>query len=205
MSKGILTIGHSNHDTSSFLDLIRKYKVSAIADVRSMPRSHFVPQYNQKSLMKTLKSQGIAYAFLGNELGGRSDNPDYYINGRVQYSLIANDPRFSEGISRIKRGIEKYKIAIMCSEKDPIDCHRGLLIAPCLVNLDISVTHILSNGNYESHENLEERLLERFSLVNKDMFMDRSQLLRKAYELQENRVASMRQVKQGSVDEEQLI
>ncbi|ODT79809.1 MAG: hypothetical protein ABS69_06990 [Nitrosomonadales bacterium SCN 54-20] len=185
----IYSIGHSNHDINTFIKLLKLHGISALADVRSHPYSRFVPQYSREALKASLAEAQIAYVFLGKELGVRSDDPACYIEGKVQYDRLAKQPIFSAGIHRIIKGMNRYRIALMCAEKDPIDCHRALLVARNLVDSDISVDHIHADGALESHGHLESRLLAMYKLPERDMFSARSEIIADAYFIQEQRVA----------------
>lgn len=185
----LLTIGHSNHDIEAFLGLLSKHNVSAIGDVRSSPYSRYVPQYSREVLKSTLVGAGFAYTFLGKEFGARSANPDCYKNGKVQYDLLAKQPIFSDGITRVIEGMKKYRIAFMCAEKDPVECHRALLVARAFFDRGIPVSHIHADGSLESHELMESRLLALCKMPEGDMFKPRDEFIYEAYALQGDRVA----------------
>ena len=125
----ILTIGHSTLTYEAFLSLLRATGVSAIVDVRSVPYSRHTPQFNMDTLTSELKSDGIAYVFLGDTLGGRPETRAFYCNGVADYELMAKKPEFDGGLDRLIDGAKRYRIALMCSEQDPLDCHRCLLVA----------------------------------------------------------------------------
>ena len=123
-SHDLYTIGHSNRSLKEFLDLLKQYHINAVCDVRSTPHSSKFPQFNQKSLAQDLSRIGVSYVFLGDELGGRPDDPRFYINGKVSYREIAASPLFNKGLGRIRSGLEKnFLPVLMCSEKDPVSCH----------------------------------------------------------------------------------
>lgn len=155
----IYTVGHSNHAIEDFIELLKQYDITALADVRSHPYSRYVPHYAKDALKTALTHVGIAYVFLGRELGARSQNPACYEQGKIQYDRLAQEPCFSEGIQRLVQGMAQYRIALMCAEKDPLACHRALLVARHLVKCDIAVNHIHADGHLETHEALEARLL----------------------------------------------
>jgi len=184
----LLTIGHSNHETGAFLGLLAQNGVSAIGDVRSSPYSRYVPHFSRDALKSTLTSAGVAYTFLGKEFGARSDNPLCYKNGKVQYDRLAQQPIFAEGVTRVIEGMKRYRIALMCAEKDPIECHRALLVARTFFNQGVPVSHILANGSLESHESMESRLLALCKLPEGDMFKSRAEFIAEAYLLQGDRV-----------------
>lgn len=144
--KVIYTVGHSNHSAEYFLELLYKYGITAVADVRSVPYSRYNPQFNKKEIQSLLSDAGIEYVFLGKELGGRPDNAKYYHEGKVDYSLIAAEPSFQKAIRRLLKGSEKYRIVLLCAEKDPYSCHRALLVGRELEKLGIIIRHILEDG-----------------------------------------------------------
>lgn len=125
----VLTIGHSNHPIERFIGLLKQDGVTAVADVRSAPFSRHNPQFNKDSLQQSLSEAGIAYIFLGKELGARSNDRSCYEDGRVQYERLARTDLFLDGIERVRKGAEQYRIALMCAEKEPLECHRTLLVA----------------------------------------------------------------------------
>ncbi|MCS6952009.1 MAG: DUF488 domain-containing protein [Bryobacterales bacterium] len=185
----VFTIGHSNHTLEDFLRLLAQHSVTAVADVRSVPMSRLHPQFNRKGMSEALKRAGIAYSFLGKELGGRPRDPSCYVNGQVQYRLVASTTHFKRGIERILAGARKYRIALMCAERDPLDCHRGLLVAPTLEKAGVSVLHILADGRIEAHRETMSRLLERFGFTQDDLFRSREALVEEACARQQERIA----------------
>jgi len=189
MKSAIYTIGHSNHEITSFMDLLRQHGITALGDVRSNPYSRYVPQYSREPLKTALAAAGIAYVFLGKELGARSENSACYKQGRVQYERLAKEPIFLEGIGRIIQGVNRYRIALMCAEKEPIECHRALLVARKLYETGIPVNHILADGSLEAHEAMESRLLAVCKLPEGDMFKSREEFIADAYLMQGERVA----------------
>lgn len=185
----VVTIGHSTHSLEAFLALLQKHGVTAIADVRSAPFSRFNPQFNKDALERSLKAVGIKYVFLGRELGARSDDPSCYENGRVQYGRLARTELFRSGIERVIRGAQEQRIALMCAEKEPLECHRTLLVARGLDEQGIAVAHILSDGRLETHRDAMERLLDVTGLPHEDLFRSREVLLAQALARQEVKVA----------------
>ena len=186
----VLTIGHSNHSLEAFLELLANHGVTAVADVRSAPFSRFCPQFNRDALSAALKDRGIRYTCLGRELGGRSADPACYRDGQVQYDLVARTSSFRAGLARIVDGAARHRIALMCAEKEPLDCHRTLLVAPVLAALGIAVSHILADGRLEPHEKTLDRLLEQFDLrPGGDLFQPREELVADALARQARRVA----------------
>lgn len=178
----IYTLGHSNHPLVEFIDLLRRHDITAVADVRSQPYSRRHPVYCREPLKTALHDAGIAYVFLGRELGGRSRDPAHYDGeGRIDYPRFAGSPLFGQGLDRLCQGMARYRIALLCAEKEPLDCHRGLLIAPRLQDVGIDVHHILAGGELECHRQTEERLLGLYHLDGGDLIDNRERLLALAY------------------------
>ena len=162
----LLTIGHSNHSIEAFVFLLKKHKITAVADVRSHPFSRYLPHFNQTEIAASLSAAGIQYVFLGKELGARPEDLSCYdTGGKALYDRIAATPLFSAGIQRLLKGAANYKISLMCAEKDPITCHRTILVCHKLKEFNLQINHILCDGNLESHQDLEARLLSKFNNV----------------------------------------
>ena len=153
----ILTIGHSNHGLAQFLALLEDAGVSAIADVRSRPVSRWVPHFNREKLQASLAEHGISYQFLGRELGGRPDDPALMKGGKPDYAAMARMPAFGAGLARVIEAGTREKVALLCAERDPIDCHRFLLIGRELAARDVAVAHILASGELETQAQTERR------------------------------------------------
>lgn len=185
----VFTIGHSNHPIEKFIELLRLYRIDALADVRSAPASRFNPQFNKKPLAASLKQAGIAYVFLGRELGARPEDLATYENGRVQYRKLAATPLFRSGIERVEQGARKLRISLMCAEKDPLDCHRTLLVSRALERDHVAVTHILADGALESQHEAMHRLLKVEAAGSGDMFDAEETLIELAVQRREERVA----------------
>lgn len=158
--KVIYTIGHSNHSIEKFISLLKQHDITAIADVRSAPYSRFHPQFSKASLSVSLEKEGIKYVFLGKELGARPDDQSCYDNGQVNFSRVALRDQFKSGLKRVLKGGEKYRIALMCAEKEPLDCHRTILVCHNLKRSGVEIKHILADGIIENHLESESRLLK---------------------------------------------
>lgn len=161
----LFTIGHSNYEMKTFISLLQKYEVTAVADVRSSPYSRFLPHFNRVALKEALGTEGIRYVFLGQELGARPKKQECYINGKAVYEKIAATDEFHEGIQRILKGVKKHRLSLMCAEKDPLTCHRAVLVCQHLRRCNLQIDHILRNGDLESHSHLEQRMLEKHGLT----------------------------------------
>lgn len=185
----IYTIGHSIHSVEDFISLLKGFGVSAIADVRSAPYSRFQPQFNRETLSAMLFSHGIEYVFLGDQIGGRSNDSEDFENNRVVYSRLKSKPSFQAGINRVISGSLNFSLALMCSEKEPLECHRTLLISQTLQQAGQEVAHIHSDGSLEFHAETMARLLKLFKLDEPDLFRTEIELLEEALLRQELKVA----------------
>ncbi|MDO9536826.1 MAG: DUF488 domain-containing protein [Thermoplasmata archaeon] len=165
------TIGHSNHSVLMFIELLQKHNISLIIDVRSHPYSKHVPDYNKDNITQSLSEYEIEYAYLGNELGGRTnDHGLLNENGQTDYLKVMQTINFKSGIKKVKQAIEAGEyLALMCTEKNPLDCHRFILISRALSQENITVKHILDTGETVNNEELEKQLLNRYNLDNKQM------------------------------------
>ena len=186
MSDELFTVGHSTHSTAHFIALLQRHGVDAVVDVRSVPHSAYNPQFNRDALQKSLRDNAIQYVFLGRELGARSDNPACYVDGKVQFKLLAAQPLFARGIERLRRGMAQYRVAIMCAEKDPLTCHRMILVCRRMRAL-ASIQHILDDGAIESHAHAEHRLREKLG-IHADLLRDEKQSIEDAYDAQGRRM-----------------
>jgi len=160
----VFTIGYATHTLAEFVSLLKRHGVNAVADVRSQPYGR-VLEFGREALALAMKTRGIEYVFLGRELGARRDEMECYVNGQAVYKRVAELPVFQEGLACLARNAAKYNIAVMCAEKDPIDCHRTVLICRHLRKLGFSIQHILADGSLEEHESTEKRLVERTGLM----------------------------------------
>lgn len=185
----VFTIGHSTHPIETFIDLLKQHDITALADVRSAPYSRFNAQFNKDALERALKEQGIKYVFVGKELGARSEDPSCYKNGRVRYPLLARTALFRQGIDRVLKGSQDYRIALMCAEKEPLECHRTLLVARALDDMGVPIQHILADGRLEPHGEAMLRLLDLVGLPREDLFRSREEILADALARQEEKVA----------------
>ena len=188
MRATLFTIGHSTHKLEYFLGLLTKNEIQAVCDVRSVPYSQHNPQFNREPLKDQLRTAGISYVFLGKELGARSDNPACYINGKVQYNHLVDEPAFQDGLRRLRAGIEKFRVAIMCAERDPLTCHRTILVCRELRSADLRIDHILADGGIETNSAAEQRLMS-ITHVRPDMLVSERDCIEQAYETQARNIA----------------
>ena len=187
----VFTVGHSNHSPEAFLRLLLRHNVDQVVDVRSTPYSRYAPHFNHESLNGILENVGIGYTFMGEGLGGRpTDRLCYDANGRVLYNRIADTDPFDDGIRCIVRGADERRLALMCTEKEPLECHRTLLIARTLTERGVAVAHILADGSLENHDTTMDRLMDMLNLPhNGDMFRSRANVIADALDNQAQKVA----------------
>jgi len=146
----IYSIGYGNRKITEFVELLKRYNVEYLVDIRSKPFSQYHPEYNKGLIEKTLFESNIRYAFFGNELGGRPEDESCYTEGKVDYNLLEQKNFYQHGINRLKAAYDQgYDVAIMCSEQKPEECHRSKLIGATLINERIKIQHIDEEGNLE--------------------------------------------------------
>jgi len=183
----LFTVGHSTHSAADFVALLQRHAIEAVVDVRSMPRSAYNPQFNRAALQELLRANRIHYVFLGRELGARSDDPACYVDGQVQFKLLAASELFAHGIARLRTGMAQYRVAIICAEKDPLTCHRMILVCRRMREV-ATIQHILDNGALESHADAERRLRDQLGL-SADLLRDEAQSIEDAYDAQSRKMA----------------
>ena len=173
----------------SLLSLLKRHSISAVADVRSHPYSRLCPHFSRQNIANSLAQVGVRYVFLGKELGARVSDPFCYENGKVLYDRVASTEKFRNGIERILRGISEYRVALLCAEKEPLACHRAILIARHLRERNVAVKHILHDGNLENHEDSLARLVRILGMPESDMFNTKDEIISQAYAAQAQRIA----------------
>ncbi|NLE38375.1 MAG: DUF488 domain-containing protein [Pirellulaceae bacterium] len=186
----VFTIGHSTHEMGRFLELLRSYGVTAVVDVRSQPASR-LPHFCRDHLAAELRTVGIEYVFLGSELGVRRVERECYVDGRVSYERIARLASFQHGLDRIERGAATRVVTLLCAEKEPLECHRTILVARHLVGRGWNVKHILADGTAEDHIDGMRRLL-RLRDIGRTLFepnLTEEELFERAYEEQSRIIA----------------
>ena len=189
MSATFYTVGHSTNSLEQLLSLLKQHQITAVADVRSQPYSRLNPQFNREPLSSALKNRRLSYVFLGAELGARSSDPSCYVHGKVQYDLLASTASFQRGLERLQGGAGKYLIALMCAEKEPLACHRTILVSRHLRERGFNVRHILADGSLEDHDSSVDRLLRMLRIPEQDIFRSKADMVSLAYRLQADRIA----------------
>lgn len=166
----VYTIGHSNHDPATFVERLKNAEIERLIDVRSAPYSRYLPHFNKATLEAELPHAGLKYHFFGDSLGGRPAEPAYYLpskpadgrrispirldQGYVDYERLAGSDAFRQGIERVVNGCQHCRLALLCSEEDPLRCHRHWLIAYALEERGIAVEHLRANGETQAAADL---------------------------------------------------
>lgn len=185
----LFTVGHSNLEFAQFAKLLKDFSIQLLVDVRSRPQSGRFPQFSQPAFEKLLEGEGVSYLHLGEELGGRPDDPDAYLpDGRVNYRARRKSYAFGAGLERLLHELASRALALMCAEEDPLECHRFLMICPELVASGIQPSHIRRGSQIETQETAETRMLESNGfgdIAANTLFPEaRTEALEKAYDLQ---------------------
>ncbi len=178
----VWTIGHSTHDWPKFETLPAAADIGAVVDVRSFP-SPRLPHFGRAALTGRLNALGIAYVYLGLELGGRRRN-----GSAADYETMAKQPLFLEGLAKVETIASRARLALMCSEHEPLACHRCLLIGRRFAERGVDVAHILRDGRIEPNAATEERLLKLTRQTEQDLFGSRDDRLAHAYRIQDRRL-----------------
>lgn len=188
----VFTIGHSNHAADAFVALLRRHGVALVIDVRSAPYSRYLPHFNKELLAEALRKAGIRYAFRGKELGGQPSDRAYYDDeGRVLYREVSRTPAYGEAIEFVADSSGERQVALMCSEKEPLDCHRTLMISQTLAERGLAVAHIHADGSLENHAEAMNRLLDDFKLPHHgDLFRSREEVIADAVARQARKVGA---------------
>lgn len=160
----LLTIGYSGLAIDRFLELLSARGVNVLCDVRSVPYSRFRPEYSRRDLKRYLNDVGIKYAFFGDELGARPKERSVYVGGQAVHNLIADKDFFKAGLNRLKKGISDHNLALLCSEREPLECHRAILVCRHLPEIRDYIVHIHTDGHVETQEELEHRLVALHNL-----------------------------------------
>jgi uncharacterized protein (DUF488 family) len=187
----LFTIGHSNLPADRFVDLLKTAGVTAIADVRSVPFSRWCPWFSRQPLAERLAQEGIAYLAMGDALGGRPRDPRLYRDGVADYEAMAVTSEFRAGLTQVREAMARQRVCLMCAEREPLECHRGLLIARALAEQGIAPGHILNDGTIEPHAATEQRLLA-LTGGGEDLFRDHAARLAEAYRRRTRGIAAKR-------------
>ncbi|WP_370867748.1 DUF488 family protein [Brevundimonas sp.] len=183
------TLGHSSQTYERFSSLLRSFGITAVADVRSSPFSRHFPHFNRDDLKNSLKRDGLSYVFMGKELGGRPADPDLFVNGVANYERMSETTSYKLGLERVIGGASGHRIALVCSEAHPLDCHRCLLVGRSLIEGKHEVDHILPDGSVRSQNQIETDMVVMAGRTEPDFFMSASELVDTAYRERASQVA----------------
>jgi uncharacterized protein (DUF488 family) len=189
MQPTIYTVGHSTHPWDRFAQLLADHRVSLIADVRSSPYSRFNPQFNRETLARQLSMLEIEYRFMGDQLGARPTDAGCYDDGRVSYDRLAGTTAFQTGLNSLLSMEPEHRVCLLCAEKDPLTCHRAVLVAPHLVDRGSRIRHILADGAIETQSQMLIRLRDMLGLPAVDLFRDEQAILAEALAIQAKKIA----------------
>lgn len=153
----LLTVGHSNHTVERLIELLLQHGVQVLVDVRSQPYSRFAAQFNREQLQPTVTAAGLQYLFMGEELGGRQLGRIISTDKRLEaYEQVATTPGFRSGIERVLKGAQMYRIALLCAEEDPTECHRRVWVTRALTEAGADVAHLRGNGRVDADSALKQ-------------------------------------------------
>lgn len=160
----IFAIGHSNYPYSKFIEMIKKYNINCIVDIRETPYSKYNTQYNKECFRETLKKDRFTYIYMGQEFGAkRGSKQSYNTEGYADFEKVIQEGIFLNGIERIKNGIDMgYKIVLLGAMQEPIRCHRSIMVGRFLNKEGIDVKYILHEGNVVSQDYIDEELLNKY-------------------------------------------
>ena len=161
MKKTLYTIGYAGFpDIDDFVAALNEHGIQIVIDVRSSPYSAYHEQFNKDVLERRLKTAGIFYFNYAKQFGARQEDVSLYKNGRLDFELFSNSPIFLDGINRVEKS--SAKIAFMCAEKHPTDCHRAILVTRAFSDRGHSIIHIKPNHITLSQNDVENELLDKF-------------------------------------------
>ena len=189
MSDPLFTIGHSNYTLERFLQLLEKHQIEILCDVRSHPYSVYCPHFNREMLEAALTKREIRYQYVGKELGGRTEDERCLQNGKVDYLLLAQTELFRNGLHRLEMTMSQGRTALMCAEKDPITCHRTILVCRYMRGKAEPISHILEDGEIETRQGAEMRLMALLKIESPNLFYAEEELIEQAYDRQSGAIA----------------
>lgn len=189
MPQTVYTVGHSTHTTAHLLTLLHQHAITAVADVRATPFSRHNPHFNQPVIKAAIQAAGMAYVYLGSELGARTTDPACERDGKIAYDLIAQTPLFQAGLARVAKGAERYTVALMCAEADPLVCHRTILVCRHLEAMGFTIQHILPSGQLVPQADLLDRARTALRLPPCDLLRTPADMVQETCRRQGDRIA----------------
>lgn len=192
----VYTIGYTAFSIAEFLKILKEYKITCLIDVRSVPRSSYYKEYDDTALSTLLNKNNVVYRNYKEEFGARQSNKAFYNEkGFLDFDVFSKSQQFKDGITKIKTAQDMgFTVCLMCAEKDPINCHRTILIARNLDKSGFEVNHILATGKTCTQKDIDDRLLEKYfpnrnqlSLFDEENLTE-EELLNKAYVLKNEEI-----------------
>lgn len=187
----LYTIGYSGFSIEDFISVLKNKSIGAVVDVRSSPYSSRFELYNITNIKEYLNSKNIFYLFLGDELGARPKDRSLYTNNVADFTKMSKSNTFIDGCKRIREGLDKFPICMMCAEKDPATCHRTILVANAFRNSypEINIFHIHPSSKIEPQEKIDRRIMAMYDLEQEHFFKSFEERLKEAYSLREQAIA----------------
>ena len=182
MINNLFTIGYASFSITEFINALKSHGINALVDVRSAPYSKYKPDFKKDNINKVLMDNNISYIFLGKYVGARVEDPECYIDGKLNFGLLKKTKNYQAGIDRILNGMRDYRIALMCAEKDPVNCHRTFLTCRTLRSYPVKILHILEDGSLEDQTVTEVRLLKLHDLDQEDIFRTAKERVDEVYD-----------------------
>ena len=170
----IFTIGHSNYDVERLIDMLRRYNINCVVDIRGTPYSKYNIQYNKETIQKTLEREGFIYIYMAKELAAKRINKvSYNDEGYSDFEKVVKEEEFIKGIERFRNGCKKgYRVALLGAMQDPIRCHIAILVGRALRDAGFKVKHILHDYSIGNQEDIEKSLLEKYYKAGYQLTLD---------------------------------
>ena len=161
MKARLYTIGFAAFpDRTDFLSRLKANEIDALIDLRGVPRSAILPQFDAEVLQDFLFQEGITYLSFAREFSGPQDDPALSREGCVDFEAFAATEAFRSGVSRLEIGLERGVVPVLMEETaDPASGHRGILVSRALSMLGYEVIHITPDG-LKTHTQLEAELID---------------------------------------------
>ena len=189
----IFAIGHSNYPYDKLIDMIKKYDINCVVDIRETPYSKYNTQYNKEAFNESLRNSGFVYIYMGKEFGAKRTNKDVYTQeGYADFEKVAKEDIFLKGIDRLKKGCQMgYRIVLLGAMQEPIRCHRSILVGKTLNKEGFDVKYIMHEGNLAYQQDIEESLLDKYFADRKQLSIDnllgsaltREEMIQEGYKL----------------------
>lgn len=189
----IYTLGHSNYTIEKLIDMLKKYNINCVVDIRGTPYSKYNVQFDKEIIRYTLTKAGFIYIYMAKEFAAKRINKESYNEeGYSDFELVVNEKDFLDGIERLKNGCNKgYRIALLGAMQEPIRCHRSILVGRALIKYGFNVKHILDDSSIASQHDIEDMLLNKYFSNRNQITIDdlignslsKEEMIKKAYRL----------------------